>query len=371
MKFTKEDTLRMKGIAILLMLLHHCFVSPDMYQLYKISFFPFSESLVNHVSWFGKECVGIFALLSGYGLAASYKKSVSGNDECRQWYGKRLLALYKNYWFVFVMAVLVCSMIDRLPWNIYFANRNPMLGMLYLILDFFGISNFFGTPILNGAWWYMGLAVMIVLLTPAVIAVNRKAGSLIVMAGTVLLPKALGMGFQGNNSFLSFTMAFVLGVLFEENNFPGKVKSWKAAGNKALNKSIKFLVMTAILYLFYHLYMILPVETFYDFNYGVIAAFLVLYCYEFILDLPVIRNILEFFGKHSMNIFYLHIFIRSLYAEQFIYSFRHFLAVLLVLLLCSIAGSELLELLKKILRYDKIWAWVERKALRPHMDTDT
>lgn len=51
MKFTKENTLQLKGIAVIFLLYHHLFNSPSMYQNFEVSFFPLTERIVNLLSW--------------------------------------------------------------------------------------------------------------------------------------------------------------------------------------------------------------------------------------------------------------------------------------------------------------------------------
>lgn len=47
MKFTKENTLQLKGIAVIFLLYHHLFNSPSMYQNFEVSFFPLTERIVS------------------------------------------------------------------------------------------------------------------------------------------------------------------------------------------------------------------------------------------------------------------------------------------------------------------------------------
>ena len=101
MKFTKENTLQLKGIAVIFLLYHHLFNSPSMYQNFEVSFFPLTERIVNLLSWFGKNCVSFFAFLSAYGLAVSYMKLSEKKGAADGWIKRRLLKLYKGYWFVF------------------------------------------------------------------------------------------------------------------------------------------------------------------------------------------------------------------------------------------------------------------------------
>ena len=43
MKFTKENTLQLKGIAVIFLLYHHLFNSPSMYQNFEVSFFTINK----------------------------------------------------------------------------------------------------------------------------------------------------------------------------------------------------------------------------------------------------------------------------------------------------------------------------------------
>ena len=73
MKFSKDDTLCMKGIAILILFFHHNYLGPDRWLNSPISFYPFSQSQIMYIAKFLKICVGIFVFLTGYGMLASVK----------------------------------------------------------------------------------------------------------------------------------------------------------------------------------------------------------------------------------------------------------------------------------------------------------
>ena len=78
-------------------------------------------------------------------------------------------------------------------------------------------------------------------------------------------------------------------------------------------------------------------------------------------DIPLISNVLMFIGKHSMNIFLFHTFIRSYLFSEFTYSFHHFALITLVLLLVSLAVSAVLELIKKYSGYNKLVSYLGNK----------
>lgn len=52
MKFSKEDTLFMKGLAILIMFFHHSFLGPDRWMNLPITFFPFEKEAVVYLAGF-------------------------------------------------------------------------------------------------------------------------------------------------------------------------------------------------------------------------------------------------------------------------------------------------------------------------------
>ena len=135
--------------------------------------------------------------------------------------------------------------------------------------------------------------------------------------------------------------------------------------NKFISKLIKFILYTAVLIGLYIARVSLHKKGYssmaYELTDNVIPVFVVYYCYEFVVGIPGLRQILCFLGKHSMNIFLLHTFIRQYLFREFIYSFKHFALVTLVLLLTSLAVSVVIELLKKVTRFNKLVGFVDGK----------
>ena len=71
--FTKQHTAFIKGIAILLMILHHALI-PEFY----VSPAPILHNWwVIHLSIGGKFCVGIFTFIVGYGYACGHDRTIS------------------------------------------------------------------------------------------------------------------------------------------------------------------------------------------------------------------------------------------------------------------------------------------------------
>lgn len=108
MSFTKKDTLVVKGVAIMMMVLHHLFRKPDLFKDFDVSFFPLSQSLAVDISSFFKICVSIFVFLSAYGLTYSLKKyssdTVISGRQYASYLNTRLIKLMSGFWFVFIVS---------------------------------------------------------------------------------------------------------------------------------------------------------------------------------------------------------------------------------------------------------------------------
>ena len=70
----KEDSLALKGMAILMMVFYHCYYKVAKFQKYDVVFRGFSADQVITVASCMKICVALFAFVSGYGLMYGYKK---------------------------------------------------------------------------------------------------------------------------------------------------------------------------------------------------------------------------------------------------------------------------------------------------------
>lgn len=72
-QFSKKDTNIVKGVAIIAMLFHHCYVTNINFKAHGVSFAPLSKGTVVTLSLWAKVCVGIFVFLSAYGITISLK----------------------------------------------------------------------------------------------------------------------------------------------------------------------------------------------------------------------------------------------------------------------------------------------------------
>lgn len=95
MLFGKEETNAVKGIAVILLLMHHV-LNSQFCDAYKVVTFPFS---FENIIWFAenaKVCVAIFVFLTAYGITKQYNRKGQGRILERNEVGKDCIKRYVN-----------------------------------------------------------------------------------------------------------------------------------------------------------------------------------------------------------------------------------------------------------------------------------
>lgn len=355
MTFSKDDTLVIKGISIIFMLTHHNFRTVEMFKNYTVNFAPFSQSFIVDLSLFFKICVSLFVFVSSYGLTVSLKRTIEKQESevglrTEKWVINRFISVLSGYWFIVVLSNIICQLINQRTTDVYFSG-NFSTGVMAMIVNFFGLSNLFGLDQLNGTWWYMSAAVMIIIFMPIIYFLFKKFGYVFTIILCVGIPRIFAVKHTGTD-FQSYIFLVIMGMIIAEYNLFGRLKEFQIVKNVLISKLIKFTVLFVLVCISYKVYLQLPMNQFWEIKLGVIPVLVIYFCYEFIADIPVLGTVLKFIGKHSMNIFLVHTFIRAYYLPDFTYSFQYFALIILVLLVISIGLSIVIEYLKKIMRYD-------------------
>lgn len=339
---TKNDTFVCKGIAIILLYIHHIFYTYDTFSSYNIIFSPLS---VDFVLWFAqacKICVSIFVFLTSYGTTVQMNQHYF-NDEVQlsQYIFSRYIKLMANFGIIFIIA-LCFSFMGRNLIDIYGENLDSSI--LYILIDFLGLANFFGTPTLNETWWYMPVAIFLIFTMPFFIKMVKHTG-LLAIPLAILLPT-----FFSINTYTPigwYLLTIISGILFAEYKLFERIKYY-------LNHSIHKQIVCAVTIIVSWFILIVFRGKFGYVNIvdGILAILTCLICYLYLSRLPILCLILRVIGIHSANLFLMHTFIVSYYTKDFIYSFKYGLLILIVVILSTLSISKLIELLKKILHYD-------------------
>ena len=164
-----------------------------------------------------------------------------------------------------------------------------------------------------------------------------------------------------NFNMVRWIFTLSLGMICADKNLLARFKSFKIVKrNKYIDYIIKTVVYTTVLVLCVYL------RTYADWTVsylrdGLIPAVVIIWCYTILFEIKFIFKILEFFGKYSMNIFLSHTLLRGYLLKDFIYSQRYSLVIFAVLLIFSLVFAIVIDLLKKLTRYNKFTDFVTGK----------
>lgn len=107
--FSKRDTNILKGIAILLMYVHHLFYSADTRGMELVNFWLLPEGRVIAIAKMSKLCVAVFVFLTAYGTTVSFQRywEKAEKPDCFSYSMRRYLSMMTGFWLVFVDCQLI------------------------------------------------------------------------------------------------------------------------------------------------------------------------------------------------------------------------------------------------------------------------
>lgn len=366
MKFTKEHTMQMKGIAIIILLFHHCFLNAQRWATvpyeklattkgwgyYPISFAPFSSHTIQYLASFSKICVAMFVFMTGYGMWVSYE-SQKKKTTMSNYIKKRMVTLMTGFLIIFVVTEILAIPTGRFI-EVY---GHDFRSVVYMIIDALGLAKLLGTPLFCLTWWYMSLAIVLIMIFPFVHSIMEKYQWVVVVA-SIIVPRACGFG-QSTDLF-RYLLAYTLGMYFAQHDLLARIKERFMEQNMA--GKLLFLIVSLI-----GLAVIIKCRQnawigwkYLDFWDGFAAMYVIVISYIYILNGKWIVKGLGFLGKHSMNIFLIHSFYRDVFFHEFTYSFYYAWLDYIVLMAISLVTSIVLEWFKKLIRYEKFIDWVKR-----------
>ena len=306
--FSSLNTKQVKGLAIVLMFIHHLWAFPDRIpggNLKYIFYFSYSS-----LGLFGKICVSIFFFLGGYGI---YLQSTKKDFTIL----KNIKKLYVSYWKVFLIFIPIALLFfnNQINYcdssNIYARFSNYSWNSV--LENFLGFSNS-----LNGEWWFFKsylIAIITFPLAKKIIEKNsiHKNIFYIVIFDiliTTIFPQigkiegfgSLNKSYLYNNLFCQsapFAACFYMGILFAKENLIIKLRD-------LVKKNYKINFITDIIIMFFIMYLrtyITGAELDILFVPLIIIVFIDLISY-----LHIISKLFESIGKHSTNMWLIHSF---------------------------------------------------------------
>lgn len=338
--FSKQQSLQIKGGAIILLLFHHLFYTASRFEPYGVTPWFLSEERLIIVATAARVCVWIFVFVSAYGIATLFEQKVPEKSICRFVF-ERWISLMKGYWFIYPLAFILLTVTGN---EVFAQYKNSLICMF---IDWSGWSDFFKTPTLMGGWWYMCFAQILVIVMPVCIGWCKKWNYLMlpfILLATQYIDKS-GIISPYGGVYLSYLPAIILGILCVQNSsgLGQLLKNRRIAGICA---GVIFVVLLVIRYY-------VSLETF-PYNSGHLPWFLAGFaalafsiCISCLTD-GIPAKILAFLGKYSGNMFLIHVlFIHKM--PQVIFKTQTVLFSWCTLFVFSLLGAVFIEKLKKIL----------------------
>lgn len=299
----------------------------------------------------------MFVFLTGLGLVLSvknkYPKLNVDTNYMKKFVSKRILSMCSGCIFIYLfMAVFT------IPTGWFEkAYGGGFLSIIYAGLDCVGIAHLFDTPMLLETWWYMSLAIILVLIFPYLLE-GYKKNHLIFILFIIAMPRAIALA---DTDLTRWLFSLLLGMICADYDVFSILKKIRIVKNKFLNECFKLLLALFFLFILFKLWHSGIVKSFYDIIQGT-AAFLIIYiAYSFISNLFIIKSVLEFLGKNSMNMFLTHNYIRVRFFKDFSYGFENAWVNVIVLLCVTVVLSVFLEFLKRLTHYNDLIGYFNEK----------
>lgn len=339
--FSKQDTNILKGIAILLMYVHHLFYSSDTPGMELVNFWLLPEGQLVSIAKMCKLCVAVFVFLTAYGTTLSFAKYAAKQEklDCFSYSLRRYFSMMTGFWVVFADCMVLSLFTERTTASIY--GKGLVKRLYHMGIDALGLAKAFDTLTYNATWWYMSLAALLVFLVPPLILLaKRLRWSLIPL--TILIPRLFG-GKPGSNGW-RYLLPVVVGILLAQEGVFEKLGNWLAGKKSALIAGFPVFAAGTVFFM-------LCVKRFKQpgiFEAPAVVC-LALLVYVYLAKVPVLNRILAFLGEHSMNMFLTHTLVKAYFFNRFSYSFAYPELIMLVLIVDTLLLSILLNAEKTLI----------------------
>jgi hypothetical protein len=353
---TKDESLQLKGIAILMMLWLHLFGTDRAILENSENFIHLwnGAPIAYAMRKLGRMCVVLYTFLGGYGLAKVYQRSGNGTRGFGIYggmnNGKRVWKLFTNYWIVLLMfmAVAVAIQPDRYPGKVSEITGNITAlnctynDSLWFLLPYATLT-LLASPIikfansLHGTRLWITLAVAFTVKC-AVYNIARPTGGL----GSLMLKNII----EASGLFFMF----LVGILFARDSFLERtvtsIKQWFSRSFAARSLHISTSAMcTVILAALFFGRIVLGASTLIDPIY-ILLIVLTFLCIE---TPKWLSRTLAYLGSHSTNIWFTHRYILVL-SGTLITFFRYPVVIISVLVLCCLTCSYIINAVKRLFR---------------------
>lgn len=349
---TKQDAKMAQGLAILAMLMLHlfCRIGELPYNTY---LYVGDKPLLYYFGLFGDICVPIYCFCSGYAQMVLMKNEYNQYNKNS---GKRAFKFLMHFWLVvivFACVGLVCGLSGLDSSNTIPGDWKTFLGNLFLI----GLSY-------NGAWWFVTTYLILLLAAPLMKKLVEKVSPIIligissmfylvayVFRFVYILELEQGLFNWAWSQLILFgtsQFSFIIGMVFQKYDIIGEI-------DKRLKNQVTRVILITILPIF--VFVIHCIEE--SLVIAPFTAIVTLSCFHLWRKSERVKKVFSFLGKHSTNIWLIHMFFYMAPFKDLVFVVRFPLLILMFMLLLCIATSCAINAIENGLR--SIW---RRKQIR-------
>ena len=340
MELSKKETNMIKGMATLFLVFLHLFNTKDYIGQFKPILFYNNLPIVYYLSLVSGSCVSLYLFCSGYGLAMiSKQKELKLKDNII-----RVLKLLINYWIILLIFIGIGYILG-------YGSEYPG-SIKKFLMNFLLLSKSY-----NGAWWFLQTYVILVLISDKIVKFVNKNNSFIIfiISGIIyfvaflqtikgIIPamnnELFSILFTAIINFLSCQFTFIIGVIFVKESIISKLRS--LFFNKVYIQILGYTSIGAVIIInaIIENYVIVPITAV-----AIICIFSVMKRSKFI------EYVLEYFSKHSTNIWLTHMFFYMIFFKELVYAPKYPILIFLWLLsLCLFISYIINIIFKRVIR---------------------
>lgn len=202
----------------------------------------------------------------------------------------------------------------------------------------------FGTPTMNDTWWFMSVIILLYILFPLFIKIIDFSAEFLVCISIlpIIFPYISSCPIVGK--YFNWFLPFIIGMYMAKFNGIETLRKHNATMPRQI--CFTLVLMCICVWLRFSLNTA-------NFD-SVFALSIILLSFFIISKIPTLNIVLEHLGKYSGAIFMFHTFIKTYYFKEFIYLFKYPPIIFIVLTLICYVIANGLELLKKLICYNKL-----------------
>lgn len=348
----KKDSNIVKGVAILCMLFHHLFYQADRYSAYALTGLIGSAERTLTIAKDMKVCVAAFALMTGYGMVMKAKSAERSGDS-----GgikgqidntvRSYLNLIKDTVFLILIAVPISLLfsLPRQPADIWGQDLPHLL--CGALANMTGLAGFLHISWFISAWWYLKIAVIFLVIFPAVYAVMKMRFGQVGLVAAYLAIVLFSPADPQRDNIWRYFPAFFLGMLLAYHQAVGFVSKWMGKNRAyALLAALALAALYALSVFVQHRYVQIICLT-----QAMQALLIALFAFLFLAPVPRLSSVLAYLGENSKYMWLIHVYLYGQLMMDFLFSLKNIWLIFAVLTAVSLLLAVILKWINgKILR---------------------